>query len=80
MTTSVQTPPIEELGAEFVASLCMAGFAYIGKDDVESAALACDIVGLAFDRLSSRLKAEERTGLGELVTELRMQIVKKRGA
>lgn len=65
---------------EFVASLCMAGIAYLAKDDVESACVACDIVGLAYDRLSSRLKAEERTGLGELLTELRMQIVQKRGA
>lgn len=80
MTTDVQTPPIEQLGVEFVASLCMAGLAYLAKDDVESAALACDIVGVAFDRLSTRLEAEERTGLGELVTELRLSIVRKRGA
>jgi len=57
----------------------MAGLTYLAKDDLESAALACDMVGVVFDRLSSRLAAEERTGLGELVTELRMQIVKKRG-
>ena len=58
----------------------MAGLAYLAKDDLDAAALACDIVGLAFDRLSSRLDAEGRTGLGELVTELRMSIVRKRGA
>jgi hypothetical protein len=80
MTTDVQAPPIEQIGAEIVASLCMAGLAYLAKDDLESASLACDIVGLAFDRLSTRLKAEERTGLGELVTELRLSIVRKRGA
>lgn len=80
MTTSVQTPPIEDLGSEFVANLCMAGLAYLAKEDVESAVVACDVAGLAFDRLSTRLKAEERTDLGELVTELRMQIVKKRSA
>ena len=79
MTTEAQAPPIEQLGADFVASLCMAGLAYLAKDDVESATLTCDIVGLAFDRLSTRLKAEERTGLAELVSELRMSIVKKRG-
>jgi hypothetical protein len=79
MTTSVETPPIEQLGVEFVASLCMAGLAYLAKDDVDSAELACDVVGVAFDRLSSRLKPEERTGLGELVTELRLSIVSKRG-
>ena len=80
MTTDVQAPPIEQLGAEFVASLCMAGLAYLAKDDVESASLTCDIVGLAFDRLSTRLGTEERTGLSQLITELRMSIVKKRGA
>ncbi|MBV8424830.1 MAG: hypothetical protein JO349_06540 [Candidatus Eremiobacteraeota bacterium] len=80
MTTDVQTPPIEQLGVEFVASLCMAGLAYLAKDDLESATIACDIVGLAFDRLSTRLGAEEKTGLSQLVTELRMSIVTKRGA
>ena len=80
MTTSVQTPPIEDLGSEVVANLCLAGLAYLAKEDVESAIVACDVAGLTFDRLSTRLQAEERTSLGELVTELRMQIVKKRGA
>ena len=79
MTTDVKTPPIDQIGAEFVASLCMAGLAYLAQDDVDSAEVSCDIVGLAFDRLSTRLKAEDRTGLGELITELRMSIVRKRG-
>jgi hypothetical protein len=80
MTTELQAPPIEQIGADIVASLCMAGLTYVAKDDVESASLACDVVGLVFDRLSSRLEAEERTGLSELVMELRMSIVRKRGA
>jgi hypothetical protein len=80
MTTELQAPPIEQIGAEIVASLCMAGLAYVAKDDVESASLACDVVGLVFDRLSTRLEAEERTVLSELVTELRISIVRKRGA
>ncbi|MGH7330119.1 MAG: hypothetical protein ACREJX_17375, partial [Polyangiaceae bacterium] len=73
-------PPIEQIGADIMSSLCMAGLAYVAKGDVESASLACDLVALVFDRLSSRLEAEERTGLGELVTELRMSIVRERGA
>ena len=79
MTTDVKAPPIEQIGAEVVASLCMAGLAYLAQDDIESASVSCDIVGLTFDRLSTRLEAEERTSLGELVTELRMEIVRKRG-
>ena len=66
------------LGAEHVATLCMAGLAYLAKDDVDSAIVACDLVGPAFERVSSLLSVPDRTSLGELVSELRMSIVKKR--
>ena len=62
-----------------IATLCMAGLAYLAKDDVDSATLACDLVGAIFGQIGSRLSTEDRTSLGGLVTELRMSIVRKRG-
>jgi hypothetical protein len=81
MATSTQAdaPPVHELAGEFVATLCVAGLTYLAKDDVDSAVLACDIVGPAFERLSTKLRVEDRASLSQLVTELRMGIVNKRG-
>lgn len=80
MSTSVDTPPIDQLATEVVATLCLAGLAYLAKDDLESAATACDLAGSAYERISSSMRPAERTSLGELVTELRLAIVQKRGA
>lgn len=79
MSTSVDAPPVDQLAAELVGTLCMAGLTHLVKEDVESAMLACDIAGPAFERLSTRLGPEDRASLSGLVTELRMQIVQKRG-
>lgn len=80
MSTSVDTPPIEQLAAEVVATLCLAGLAYLAKDDLESAETACDLAGPAYERIGSTMRPQERTSLGELVTGLRLAIVQKRGA
>ena len=72
-------PPIDQVAAEMIVTLCLAGLAYLAKDDVDSAATACDLVGPIFERISSTLRAPDRTSLGGLVTELRMSIVRKRG-
>ena len=79
MSTSMEAPPVDQLTAELVATLCMAGLTYLAKDDVESAVVACDVAGPAFERISTTLRPEERTSLGELVSALRMEIVRKRG-
>ena len=78
-TAGIEAPPFEQLAAEMVATLCMAGLAYLGKDDVDSATLTCDLVGAIYGQIGSRLSTEDRTGLAGLVTDLRMAIVKKRG-
>jgi hypothetical protein len=78
MSTELEAPPIDALGAEMIATLCIAGLTYLSKDDVESAALACDLAGPAFERISSTLRPEDRTSLSALVSELRMSIVKRR--
>ena len=78
--TEIKAPPIDQLASEMVVTLCMAGLAYLAQDDVDSAVLACDVAGSAFERISSRLGPDERTSLGELVTQLRLSIVRKRGS
>jgi hypothetical protein len=76
-------PSIDALVGEMIATLALAANAYLepkdGPPDLDAAALACDIAGMAFERISSRLRAEERTGLAGLLTQIRMSIVKKRG-
>ena len=80
---ALAAPSIEALVGEMIATLALAANAYLepkdGPADVEAAALACDIAGLAYERISSRLRPEERSGLAALLTQIRLSIVKKRG-
>jgi hypothetical protein len=80
---ALAVPPIDALVGETIATLALAANAYLepkdGPADVEAAALACDIAGLAFERISPRLRADERSGLAALLTQIRLSIVKKRG-
>ena len=65
-----------------LSQLPVAGFGAVcgvAPSDLEAAGLACDIAGLAFERISPRLRPDERTGLAGLLTQIRMSIVKKRG-
>jgi hypothetical protein len=66
-----------------VATLSYAGHAYLapseGEPDVSSAALACDVAGDIFERVTPRLRPDERSALSAMLTELRMTIVRKRG-
>ena len=76
-------PPIDALVGEMIATLALAAGAYLdpkdGPADVDAAALACDIAGVAFERISPRMRAEERGGLAALLTQIRLSIVVKRG-
>ena len=76
-------PPIDALAAELIATLAIAAEAYLeprdGQPDVESAILACDIAGVAFERIAPRFGSDERRTFGALLTNLRLAIVKKRG-
>jgi hypothetical protein len=76
-------PPIDALVAELIATLAFAAEAYLepkaGQPDIDAAVLACDVAGVAFERISPRLGADERRTFAALLTNLRLAIVKKRG-
>jgi len=80
---ALAAPSIDALVGEMIATLALASNAYLepkeGPSDLDAAALACDIAGLAFERIAPRLRADERTGLAGLLTQIRLSIVKKRG-
>jgi hypothetical protein len=80
---ALAAPPIDALVGEMIATLALAANAYLepkdGPPDLDAAALACDIAGAAFERISARLAPQERSGLAALLTQIRMSIVKKRG-
>jgi hypothetical protein len=79
---ALAAPPIEALVGEMIATLALAANAYLepkdGPADLESAGLACDLAGAAFERIQLRLRPEERSGLAALLTHLRLSIVHKR--
>jgi hypothetical protein len=66
-----------------VATLSSAAHAYLtpreDQADIRSAALACDVAGQIFERVTPRLRPDERSALSAMLTELRMTIVRKRG-
>jgi hypothetical protein len=80
---ALAAPPIESLVGEMIATLALAANAHLeprdGPPDLDAAALACDVAGAAFERISPRLKHDERSGLAALLTQIRLSIVKKRG-
>ena len=80
---ALAAPSIEALVGEMIATLALAANAHLepkdGPSDLDAAALACDIAGAAFERISPRLRPEERTGVAGLLTQIRLSIVKKRG-
>jgi hypothetical protein len=80
---ALAAPPIEALVGEMIATLALAANAHLeprdGPPDLDAAALACDVAGAAFERISPRLKHDERSGLAALLTQIRLSIVKKRG-
>jgi len=59
-------PPATEDGAE-------------GSVDLAAADIAIDVAGRAFERIAPRLGQDERSALARLLTELRLNYVKKRG-
>lgn len=75
--------------AEVVASLVMLAHAYLepapadgeseARADLESADIAIDIAGRAFERIAPRLAPDERSAMARLLTDLRLTYVKKRG-
>jgi hypothetical protein len=79
-----QIPPVEPLLAEVIATLSLAAHAYLteseGKEpDRESAEVAIDVAGAAFERVKDRLRPDERLAITQMLTETRMTFVRKRG-
>lgn len=77
-------PPVGPLLAEVIATLSLAAHAYLtegeGKNpDCESAEVAIDVAGAAFERVRERLRPEERLAITQMLTETRMTFVRKRG-
>jgi hypothetical protein len=88
MSTSqdqLAAPPVEDLLGETVATLLYAAMAYLeprgegAMPDLASAELAVDVAGLAFDRITPRLRPDARGALTVMLTETRLTIVRKRG-
>jgi hypothetical protein len=82
-------PPVETLVSEVVATLAFAARAYLGdtkgdtkeekQPDFAAADLAIGIAAHAFEAVQSRLRAEDRSALQGMLTDLRLTYVKKRG-
>ncbi len=78
-------PPVEALLAEVVVALGSAAHGYLDDESASesqalpSAEAAIDVAAYAFERVRTRLKPEESTVLGQILTEARMKVVRKRG-
>ena len=75
---------MEPLLAEVIATLSLAAHAYLeqgedGRPDCESAEVAIDVAGAAFERVRERLRPQERLAITQMLTETRMTFVRKRG-
>jgi hypothetical protein len=82
--TAVSVPAIEDVLSEVVVTLALMARTYLepltegAEADLGAAEIAIDTAGAAFDRISRRLRPEQRTALSALLTDVRMTFVKKR--
>jgi hypothetical protein len=79
-----QIPPLEPLLTEVIATLALAAHAYLAdsgeqRPDFASAEAAIDVATSAFERVKERLRPDERLHITQMLTELRMAFVRKRG-
>jgi hypothetical protein len=79
-----QIPPVEPLLGEVIATLTLAAHAYLtegeGHDpDHSSAEIAIDVATAAFERVKERLSADQRLAITQMLTETRLNFVRKRG-
>jgi len=79
-----QIPPVEPLLTEVIATLSLAAHAYLTEGeghqpDRASAEVAIDVATAAFERVKERLRPEERLALTQMLTEMRLTFVRKRG-
>lgn len=79
-----QIPPVEPLLREVIATLALAAHAYLTEQegcapDRASAEIAIDVATAAFERVKERLRPQERLAITQMLTEMRMAFVRKRG-
>jgi hypothetical protein len=79
-----QIPPVEPLLAEVIATLALAADAYLSQradkqPDYGAAQIAIDVATASFERVKERLRPEERLSIAQMLTETRMNFVRKRG-
>lgn len=79
-------PPVDVVMSEVIASLALAAHAYLNPaempeapPDLAAAEIAIDVAAKAFERISPRLGAGERSAMASMLTDLRFSYVKKRG-
>jgi hypothetical protein len=77
-------PPIDVLVAQHIASLCVVARMYLEPDDgrqpdFPSAEIAVELAGQAFERIQPRLPEQGRAAVAEMLTEIRLEFVRKRG-
>lgn len=77
-------PELEPLISEMIATLALAAHAYLadsdGKQpDYASAEAAIDVATSAFERVKERLRPDERLAITQMLTETRLNFVRKRG-
>ena len=80
-----QIPPLEPLLSEVIATLALAAHAYLSDNDGKqpdyaSAEAAIDVATSAFERVKERLRPDERLAITQMLTESRMNFVRKRGS
>jgi len=88
-TNATAIPAVEVVLSDVVANLALLVHAYLNPSgggpeaaaapDLESAELAIDVASRAFDRIQPRLSPQERSAMARLLTDIRLDYVKKRG-
>jgi hypothetical protein len=79
------TPPVEDVLSEVVISLAFAALTYLEpagegtEPDLGAAEIAIDAAGAAYERIAPRLDESRRTALSSVLTDVRMNFVRKRG-
>jgi hypothetical protein len=82
---TIAVPPVEDVLSEVVVTLAFAAAAYLEppeqgtQPDLVAAGIAIDAAGSAFERISPRLRPEQRTALSGILADVRMTFVRKRG-
>jgi hypothetical protein len=82
----VAVPRLEDVMSEVVTTLAIVAHAYLEPHaegvapDLDAAGIAIDTAGAAFERIGPRLSMEQHAALSELLTDIRLTFVRKRGS